>query len=88
MKTEQTLRLPTGHPVEDGAFEEEDVMGSSSKAVLDWARWVGVALLVCGLAGGCGGGSSGPPPQQNYTVTVSATAGSIQHSTKLTVTVE
>src|SRR5215467_1680344 len=29
------------------------------------------------------GGTSGPPPPQNYTVTVSATAGSIQHSTKI-----
>jgi YVTN family beta-propeller protein len=36
----------------------------------------------------CGGGSSGPPPPQNYTVTVSATAGAIQHSTTVSVTVQ
>jgi len=41
------------------------------------------------LPAACGGSSSvtkGPPPQ-NYTVTVTATSGAIQHSTQVTVTV-
>jgi DNA-binding beta-propeller fold protein YncE len=38
------------------------------------------------LQAGCGGGSSNPPPL-NYTVTVTATSGAIQHTTQVTVTV-
>jgi uncharacterized repeat protein (TIGR02543 family) len=40
------------------------------------------------LQAGCGGGSSKPPPQPlNYTVTVTATSGAIQHTTQVGVTV-
>ncbi|PYT87099.1 MAG: hypothetical protein DMG36_25700 [Acidobacteria bacterium] len=37
----------------------------------------------------CGGGSSNPPPPvaQNYTVTVTATSATLQHSTTISVTV-
>jgi DNA-binding beta-propeller fold protein YncE len=50
--------------------------------------------LLCGafivsivLQAGCGGGSSNPPPPLNYTVTVTATSGVIQHTTQVSVTV-
>jgi hypothetical protein len=43
------------------------------------------------LQAGCGGGSSNqrtpPPPPLNYTVTVTATSGAIQHSTQIVFTV-
>src|SRR5262249_41165253 len=40
------------------------------------------------LHAGCGGGSSNPPPPPlNYTVTVTATSGAIQHTTQVSVTV-
>jgi uncharacterized repeat protein (TIGR01451 family) len=40
------------------------------------------------LPAACGGGSSGPPPPaQNYTVTVTATSGALQHSIPISVTV-
>jgi hypothetical protein len=51
-------------------------------------------LLLCStfiasivLQAGCGGGSSNPPPPLNYTVTVTATSGAIQHTTQVSVTV-
>jgi YVTN family beta-propeller protein len=53
-------------------------------------------LLLCGLLlafvalqAGCGGGSSNQltPPPLNYTFTVTATSGAIQHTTQVTVTV-
>lgn len=54
--------------------------------------WALGLLLVVGtiLPAACGGGSTpikGPPPQ-NYTVTVTATSGAIQHSTTISVTVQ
>ena len=47
-------------------------------------------LLVAILPTACGGGSNTPPPRvaQNYTVTVAATSGAIQHSTAISVTVQ
>jgi uncharacterized repeat protein (TIGR01451 family) len=40
------------------------------------------------LPAACGGGSGGPPPPQNFTVTVTASSGAIQHSTAIIVTVD
>jgi CSLREA domain-containing protein len=49
-------------------------------------------LLVAGMAAvaglnGCGGSASGPPPQ-NYTVIVTATSGTLSHTSNITLTVE
>jgi len=45
-------------------------------------------LAFVALQGGCGGGSTPPPPPPlNYTVTVTATSGAIQHTTNVSVTV-
>jgi YVTN family beta-propeller protein len=48
-----------------------------------------VFLALVALQTGCGGGINPPPPPPalNYTVTVTATSGAIQHSTQVTVTV-
>jgi len=43
-------------------------------------------LIVALLAAACGGKST-PPPAQNFTITVSAISGALQHSTKINVTV-
>jgi YVTN family beta-propeller protein len=46
-------------------------------------------LAFVALQGGCGGGINPPPPPLlNYTVTVTATSGAIQHSTQVTVAVQ
>jgi hypothetical protein len=54
-----------------------------------WA--LSILLLVATiLPQGCGIASSNPPPpphSQNYTVTVTATSGALQHSTQISVTV-
>jgi hypothetical protein len=49
----------------------------------------GGVLILFAVLGGCAAGSStsGPTPQ-NYTVTVNATSGSLQHSTTVTLTVQ
>jgi len=46
-------------------------------------------LMVALLAAACGGSSTPPPPPpaQNFIITVSATSGALQHSTKINVTV-
>jgi len=53
--------------------------------------WLACGLLVglVALQNGCGGGGSSPPPPPtlNYTVTVTATSGAIQHTTQVAVTV-
>jgi hypothetical protein len=62
-------------------------------------RWKGTAWLVVALAGaalaagltGCGGSSSSntsPPPPQSYTLTITATSGSLSHSTTVNLTVQ
>jgi uncharacterized repeat protein (TIGR01451 family) len=69
-------------------------LASRSKSRRGWQPlWLlcGLALGLCALQAGCGGGSNsvtkGSPPQ-NYTVTVTATSGAIQHSTAISVTVQ
>jgi hypothetical protein len=44
---------------------------------------VGAAMLT-----GCGGGYYAEPPAQTYTITVTGTSGSTQHSTTVTLTVQ
>jgi uncharacterized repeat protein (TIGR01451 family) len=49
----------------------------------------GVVLVLFAVLAGCAAGSStSPPTPQNYTVTVTATSGSLQHSTTVTLTVQ
>jgi len=47
---------------------------------------LGMLLVVVGSMSVACGGSSGPPPSQNYTVTVTATAGTTSHSIPIAVT--
>jgi hypothetical protein len=54
-------------------------------------RWMLYALLIAAtvLPTACGGGSSTRQSKpQNYSVTVSATSGALQHSTTVSVTVQ
>ena len=69
------------------------LMGCVLAAAFDKKRrkmWALCLLLMVAaiLQEACGGGSSGGPPPQNYTVTVTATSGAIQHSTPILVTVQ
>ena len=69
------------------------LMGGVLAAAFDKKRrrmWALCLLLMVAtiLQEACGGGSSGGPPPQNYTVTVTATSGAIQHSTPILVTVQ
>ena len=48
----------------------------------------GVIILFAVLAGCATGSSTSGPTPQNYTVTVNATSGSLQHSTTVTLTVQ
>jgi uncharacterized repeat protein (TIGR01451 family) len=48
----------------------------------------GSAIVLFAMLAGCGGGGSTPAPTQNYTVTVTATSGSLQHSTTVSLTVQ
>ena len=41
-----------------------------------------------GMLSGCGGGYYAEPPSQTYTITVTGTSGSTQHSTTVTLTVQ
>lgn len=52
-----------------------------------WALFF-LLIAVAILPAACGGGSVTTPPPQNYTVTVTATSGAIQHSTAISVTVQ
>jgi List-Bact-rpt repeat protein len=52
-----------------------------------WA--LGVLILTAAIfPAACGSGGGGPPPPQNYTVTVTASSGPIQHSIQIKVTVQ
>ena len=65
------------------------VTGFDRKQRKFWALCL-LMLAATMLPAACGGGSNvtkGPPPQ-NFTVTVTATSGAIQHSTPITVTVQ
>src|SRR2546422_1238857 len=65
------------------------VTGFDRKRRKFWALCL-LMLAATMLPAACGGGSNvtkGPPPQ-NFTVTVTATSGAIQHSTPITVTVQ
>jgi uncharacterized repeat protein (TIGR01451 family) len=56
-------------------------------------RWRGLWLLggsiivLFAVLAGCGGGSTSPPPQ-NFAVTVTATSGTLQHTTTVALTVQ
>jgi hypothetical protein len=55
--------------------------------------WLLCSLFIAfvALQAGCGGGGSNqltPPPQLNYTVTVTATSGALQHTNLVNVTVQ
>jgi uncharacterized repeat protein (TIGR01451 family) len=52
-------------------------------------RWLlsGSVIVLLAVLAGCGGGST-PPAPQNYIVTVTATSGSLQHSTTVMLTVQ
>jgi len=52
-----------------------------------WALFF-LLIVVAILPAACGGGSVTTPPPQNYTVTVTAISGAIQHSTAISVTVQ
>ncbi len=49
----------------------------------------GFLIAIVALLAGCGGGSSSPPPPPplDYSITVTASSGAVQHSTQVTVTV-
>lgn len=55
-----------------------------------WSAGLVCALLWTGLStlGGCGGGYYAVPPAQTYTITVTGSSGSVQHSTTVTLTVQ
>ena len=57
-------------------------------------KWLPVALLAIAVAAslvglaGCGARSSGTPASTSYTLTITATSGSLSHSTTVTLIVE
>jgi hypothetical protein len=62
---------------------------------LRFGNWFAIAVLgvsclitVCGCGGGSGTGNSSNPSPQTYTLTVTDAAGSLTHSTTLTLTVQ
>jgi uncharacterized repeat protein (TIGR01451 family) len=57
---------------------------SKKRRCVLWMLSVALALIAS-FAAACGG-SSGPPSPQSYTVTVTATSGTMQHSIPITVT--
>ncbi len=56
------------------------------KSIL-WMSGLGLLLLVCFFAIGCGGGSSNKPATSQVNVTVTGTSGSLQHSSVVAVTI-
>ena len=63
--------------------------GFDTKRRKFWALCLLMSAITI-LPAACGGGSNVPkrPPPQNYTVTVTATSGAVQHSTAISVTVQ
>jgi len=71
--------------------------GRLRRAGRRWKRmacWMALGLAAAmaaeltGCGGSSGGGSSQPPPPQSYTLTITATSGSLSHSTTVSLTVE
>jgi uncharacterized protein (TIGR03118 family) len=56
------------------------------KSIL-WTSVLGVLLLVSMFALGCGSSSKGQTPASQVTMTVTGTAGSVRHSTPVTITI-
>jgi hypothetical protein len=56
------------------------------KSIL-WTSVLGVLLLVSMFALGCGSSSKGQTPASQVTMTVTGTAGSLSHSTPVTITI-
>jgi CSLREA domain-containing protein len=53
-----------------------------------WALMGGAALAFALLLGACGGGETTGPSPQTHTITVTGTAGSLEHSATMTLTVQ
>jgi DNA-binding beta-propeller fold protein YncE len=53
-----------------------------------WTWMLCTLMLAAILPAACGGNTTQGPPPQHYTVTVTASAGTIQHSSAISVTVE
>jgi uncharacterized protein (TIGR03118 family) len=56
------------------------------KSIL-WMSGLGVLLLVCFFAIGCGGGSSNKPATSQVNMTVTGTSGALQHSSVVAITI-
>jgi hypothetical protein len=62
---------------------------TSRKIRKTWASYLGLVIILAGVAGGavgCAGGKK--PPAGPYSVTVTGTAGSLTHSVTYTITVK
>jgi len=71
----------------------KDKRGRRAKVLVMLMLAVGIATVLAMAACGGGGGSSTPPPSPGtpkgtYTVTISATSGSVTHSTNVTLVVQ
>ncbi len=71
----------------------KDKRGRRAKVLVMLMLAVGIATVLAMAACGGGGGSSAPPPSPgtpkgSYTVTISATSGSVTHSTNVTLVVQ
>jgi hypothetical protein len=56
------------------------------KSIL-WMSGLGVLLLVCFFAIGCGGGSSNKPATSQVNMTITGTSGALQHSSVVAITI-
>jgi hypothetical protein len=45
-------------------------------------------LVLAAMQLSCGGGTKSPPPPEQFTVTITGTAGALQHTTSVMVTVQ
>jgi Bacterial Ig-like domain (group 3)/FG-GAP-like repeat len=67
------------------------VLGRRRRIGSRWLGWAFAVIVLIGLLGlgGCGSGSGFfGPPATTYTITVTATSGSLQHSTAVTLTIK